>query len=74
MKCLICKHGETAPGQTMVTLQRGESVVVFKGVPADICGNCGEYYLDDAVADRLLVRAEAAISHGTEVAIERYAA
>lgn len=74
MKCVICKHGETADGQAVVTLQRGESVVVFKGVPAEVCGNCGEYYLDDDVAEQLLQRAETAVRNGAEVAVQRYAA
>lgn len=74
MTCVICKHGETAPGHAVVTLQRDECVVVFKGVPAEICANCGEYYLDDAVAEELLTRAEKAIEGGSEVAVQRFAA
>jgi YgiT-type zinc finger domain-containing protein len=74
MRCVICKHGETAPGLTTVTLTRDEAVVVFKAVPADICQNCGEYYLSDELTDRLLQKAEAAIANGSEVEIQRYAA
>ena len=44
MKCVLCKHGETHPGQATVTLQRGATTVILKGVPAAIYGNCGEYY------------------------------
>lgn len=46
MKCVICKHGETRPGMTTVTLERGGATLVVKGVPARICGNCGEAYVD----------------------------
>lgn len=74
MRCVICKHGETTPGMTSVTLTRDEAVVVFKAVPADICQNCGEYYLSDELTDRLLQKAEAAIANGSEVEIQRYAA
>jgi YgiT-type zinc finger domain-containing protein len=74
MTCVICRHGETKPGYCVVTLQREDSVVVFKGVPAEICRNCGEYYLDDAVADELLQRAERTVATGAEVAVQRYAA
>ncbi len=74
MTCVICKHGQTAPGQTTVTLQRGECVVIFKAVPAEICDNCGEYYLSEEVTGRLLERAEAAVQSGAEVEILRYAA
>lgn len=36
MKCVICKRGETRPGKTAVTLERGESAMVVKDVPADV--------------------------------------
>jgi YgiT-type zinc finger domain-containing protein len=74
MKCVICKRGETAPGFTTVTLTRDDAVLVFKSVPADICQNCGEYYLSDEVTGILLNRAEVAINNGSEVEIQRYAA
>jgi YgiT-type zinc finger domain-containing protein len=74
MKCVICKHGETKPGFTTVTLTRDESVFVFKGVPADICQDCGEYYLSDEMTGIVLDRAEQAIAQGSEVEIQRYAA
>jgi YgiT-type zinc finger domain-containing protein len=57
-----------------VTLQRGETTVILKGVPADVCANCGEYYLSDEVTRQVLERAEAAVSSGAEVEILRYAA
>ena len=74
MKCLICKEGEIHPGQTTVTLQRGETTVIIKDVPADICDNCSEYYLSDEVSARVLERADKAASTGAEVEILRYAA
>ncbi len=74
MTCVLCKHGETRPGEVTVTLQRGATTVILKGVPADVCANCGEYYLSDEVASQLLERAEAAVNSGAEVEILRYAA
>jgi YgiT-type zinc finger domain-containing protein len=74
MKCVICKHGEAEPGAATVTLQRGESTVIIKGVPADVCDNCGEYYLGEATASRLFAVADEAIRGGAEVEIRRYAA
>ena len=50
MKCLICKHGDTAPGEVTVTAQRGACTIVIKSVPAEVCGNCGEYYLSEVTA------------------------
>jgi len=74
MTCVLCKHGETRPGEVTVTLQRGVTTVILKGVPADVCENCGEYYLSDEVAGQVLEKGEAAVNSGAEVEILRYAA
>jgi len=74
MKCGICKTGDTGPGTTTVTLQREDATLIFQGVPADICGDCGEYYLSEAVTAEVLARAETAVQRGAAVEILRYAA
>ncbi|MFI5329746.1 MAG: type II toxin-antitoxin system MqsA family antitoxin [Desulfobaccales bacterium] len=74
MKCVICKQGETALGKATVTLQRGDSTIIFKDVPAEVCENCGEYYLSEVVTEQLLNRAEVAVKSGAEVEILRFAA
>ncbi|MGO4880874.1 MAG: type II toxin-antitoxin system MqsA family antitoxin [Bryobacteraceae bacterium] len=74
MTCLICRTGETAPGVVTVPLQRGETTVILNGVPAEVCGNCGEYYLSEDITRRALERAEAAVAGGAEVEILRFAA
>ncbi len=57
MKCVICKHGETIKGTTTITLERGSSTLVFKDVPAQICDNCGEKYVDHQTTQTLLKKA-----------------
>ncbi|MGH8557324.1 MAG: type II toxin-antitoxin system MqsA family antitoxin [Methylococcales bacterium] len=74
MKCTICKTGQTQPGLTTVTLQREEAVVVIRGVPAEICEDCGEYYLDEATARRVFADADATARRRVDVEIKRYAA
>lgn len=74
MKCVLCKQGETRPGKVTVVLQRGETTVILKEVPAEICENCGEYYLSEDITDRILKRAEEAVKSGAEVEILRFAA
>ena len=74
MTCLICKTGRPTPGQATVTVQRGDSTIIVKAVPADVCPNCGEYYLADDVSAKVLEQAEAAVESGAEVEIRRYAA
>ena len=74
MRCVICQHGETKPGLVTVTLEREECIIVLKKVPAEICDNCGEYYLSDTVTEQVLEKAESAINNGAELEIIRYAA
>ena len=74
MSCVLCKQGETRPGFVTVTLQRGETTVVLKQVPADVCANCGEYYLSSDVAAQVMDKAEAAVKNGAEVEILKFAA
>jgi YgiT-type zinc finger domain-containing protein len=74
MKCSMCKHGETHPGKVTVTLQRGEATVIIKGVPGDVCENCGEYYLSEKITGRVLALAEDEVKKGAEVEIIRFAA
>jgi YgiT-type zinc finger domain-containing protein len=74
MKCVICKTGETHAGTATVTLQRGETTVLVKGVPAEVCDTCGEYYLDEGVAHKVYAQAEEAVRRHAEVEIVRYAA
>jgi len=68
MRRVICKAGDTAPGTVTVTLQRGDTVVIVRDVPAAVCRNCGEYYLDEAVASKLYRQGEAAVQRHAEVA------
>ena len=74
MNCVVCKHGETRPGQVTVTLQRGDATVILKQVPAEVCQNCGEYYLSGTVTGQVMSKAEAAVKSGAEVEILRFAA
>jgi len=74
MNCVICKTGQMVAGKTTVTLQRGETTVVIKEVPADVCDNCGEYYLSESMTQRVLEMAEVASRKGVEVEVLRWAA
>lgn len=74
MKCVICRTGETHASNTTVTLHRGQTAVVVRDVPAGICEDCGEYYLDDATAHRVYADAEQSSLRHVEVEIQRYAA
>lgn len=72
MRCTICKLGECREGFTAVTLTRGESTIVVKTVPADICQNCGNYYLSDQVSMQIMKLAEHSIQSNAEVDVIAY--
>lgn len=72
MKCVICKHGETRPGSATVTLERKGTTVVVKSVPAQVCENCGEQYLDESIVRALLRNAEEAAGDGIQVEVRAY--
>lgn len=74
MKCSICKTGETKPGFTVVTLTKKEFVIVFKEVPAEICQNCGEEYVDENTSRALLSAANDSFEKGVAVDIRDFKA
>ncbi len=53
MICVICKNGETEPGATTSTLERGSTIIFVRGIPAEVCNNCGEAYIDSQVVANL---------------------
>jgi YgiT-type zinc finger domain-containing protein len=74
MKCVICKQAETEPGTATVTLERDGVTLVFKSVPADVCPNCGEEYVDESTATELLDAVETAAQSGVQVDVREYIA
>jgi len=74
MSCVICRNGTTRSGTVTVALQRGDTTVILKQVPAEVCENCGEYYLSNEVTAQVLEKAESAVKSGAEVEILRFAA
>lgn len=74
MKCVICKTGRTRSDTATVTLQRGATTVIIKETPAEVCNNCGEYYLSEEVTAQVEELGEEAVRHGAEIEVLRYAA
>jgi YgiT-type zinc finger domain-containing protein len=69
MLCTICKVGNTEKGLVTVTLERGETIVLIKKVPAQVCQNCGHYFLESETTKLVLDRGNDAISKGSELEI-----
>jgi len=46
--------------------------LVFKNVPAQVCANCGEAYVDEEISQSLLHTAEEAVGSGVLVDVREY--
>jgi YgiT-type zinc finger domain-containing protein len=60
MICLICRQAEPIGALTSVIFERGEVRIEISRVPAYTCPHCGEAYVEEDVAIRLLSDAEKA--------------
>jgi len=50
--CPLC-GGDKKPGTTTFTADLGFGLVVVRDVPATVCGQCGEDWIDDSIAKQL---------------------
>jgi len=57
-----------------MAVERGSTVLVVRGVPAQVCDNCGEAYLSADAVDRLQQMLAAAAQDGVQVEVREYAA
>jgi YgiT-type zinc finger domain-containing protein len=73
-KCSLCNHGEAHGGRATLMLERADSVIVLKNVPAEICDNCGEQYFTPEVLDEAMQQANAAIARGAVLEVIKFAA
>ena len=74
MKCAICRNGFTVKGHITVVLDRDQSTIVFKNVPAKVCENCWEEYLSEETNRELLGKAQEAVERGVDLELLRFAA
>jgi YgiT-type zinc finger domain-containing protein len=72
--CPTCKNGLLKPGTTTVTLERAGALIIFKEVPADVCNNCGAYFLSSETSSVLYEKASDAIKKGAQVEIMKLTA
>lgn len=72
MRCIVCKQGETWLGKKTVTLERGNTILVLKNVPAHICEDCGEPYFESAITADVLRLADEAVQAGVQLEVREY--
>ncbi|MHB9026654.1 MAG: type II toxin-antitoxin system MqsA family antitoxin [Armatimonadota bacterium] len=71
----MCHNGELEKGTVPMVMERQGVTVVFQHVPALICDQCGESYLDSEVTGRLLdALNQATACGGRHLDIREYAA
>ena len=51
------------------TLEHKGVIIIFKNVPALVCGNCGNFYMTTETTKMLLERASKTVEKGVEVEI-----
>lgn len=69
MECTLCKNGTTEKGLVTVTLEKGGTIVLIKEVPAEVCTNCGHYYLSSEMTQLVLEKGKEAYNKGAELEV-----
>ncbi|HMX40789.1 MAG TPA: type II toxin-antitoxin system MqsA family antitoxin [Saprospiraceae bacterium] len=67
-KCPLC-GGNVESGKTVFTIDLTSGVVVMRDVPAFICNQCGEEWLEDAIAKKLEIITARARSQNTQIEV-----
>lgn len=70
--CRQCPEGTYEKGTVTETLERGDTIVVVKEVPALVCDMCGNSLLAEEEVDRLQKILERAEAEGVELQSQRY--
>ena len=53
MTCVICKNKRMTRGTTVLPIERRTAVLLVTDIPARICANCGEPYIDEKIAKQV---------------------
>jgi len=69
MECTLCKVGTTEKGKVTITLERDGAIVLIKDVPAEVCTNCGHYYLSEEITRIVMEKGNEAIKSGAELEV-----
>jgi len=72
VKCVVCKQTDTRRGVATITLQRGGARFVVKDVPAQVCPNCGEEYIDAKATAEVLRSTQNLARAGAQGDIRRF--
>lgn len=71
MNCALCK-GSLVRDEVNHIVDLGNEIIIIKKVPANVCNQCGEYYLDTQTAIKLENIIEELRKNKAEVLIINY--
>jgi YgiT-type zinc finger domain-containing protein len=74
MTCIVCKKGVTQPGKATVTIDKAQTVVVIRDIPAQVCTTCGEEYIDADTMRHLEKLVAVAQKAGLNIAVQQFKA
>ncbi|WP_427500850.1 type II toxin-antitoxin system MqsA family antitoxin [Methylomonas sp. MED-D] len=72
MMCVICKLGMMIDDFASITLEFGETILVFKNVPAKVCNNCGEEYFEGNILASLFEQANSPINQSSKIQLRHF--
>lgn len=72
MRCVRCK-GILRPSTANHIVEWEDKIIIIKNVPAMVCDQCGESYIDDQHARKLEELVDSARLQGMEIVIMNYA-
>jgi YgiT-type zinc finger domain-containing protein len=71
--CALC-GGSLAESKADVPFRTGSGVLLLKGIPAWVCGDCGEPYLHGPILDRVVQIVRDLDALGSEVSVVSFRA
>ncbi|ADQ41724.1 hypothetical protein Calkr_2263 [Caldicellulosiruptor acetigenus I77R1B] len=71
MDCVLCKS-QLIHGEVNHIVDTESQIVIIKNVPAMICHQCGEYYLDNETAIKIEKLVDELLKNKTEITIANY--
>ena len=73
-RCPLCKNGSLTSGVATETFEQGSAVIVVRNIPADVCNNCGEEFISDAVSRKLVEDVNKEFDKGVQIEVLNFAA
>ena len=71
MNCISCK-GNLVKGNVNHVVDFDGHIIIVKGVPANICKQCGEYFLENSIAIKVEKIIEDAKKNKAEIIVINY--